>query len=81
MHHDEGVSPNLKEIFEKNECKPTETILKHLPLEPKFMVSFFAAVKSSVNEILTVMLKDLNEVWKFFTYFIKMLGYFSDESE
>lgn len=55
--------------------------MKHLPLEPKFMVSFFAAVKSSVNEILTVMLKDLNEVWKFFTYFIKMLGYFSDESE
>lgn len=27
------------------------------------------------------MLKDLNEIWKFFTYFIKMISYFSDDSE
>jgi hypothetical protein len=27
------------------------------------------------------MLKDLNEIWKFFIYFIKMFSYFSEGSE
>lgn len=50
-------------------------------MDKNLVLSFFREVKGEINNILTAMLKELNEVWKFFAYFLRMLGSFSETSE
>ena len=59
-------------------AKPTEVYKKNLPLDKTLTLSFLNGVKMSVNEVVPAMLKELNEIWKFFMYFMKMMSHFSE---
>lgn len=60
LNQDQLITSETKEQFTKSDCKFTETFLKGMPWESKLVLDFFASVKASVNEIVSVMVKDLN---------------------
>ena len=61
--------------------KHSETLIQNLPLDRQFVVHFFKEVKGTINDILPTMLKDINEIWRFFIYFLKMFSSFHENSE
>ena len=68
---------NVRVIFANSKFKATETFVQNLPLDSNFVNNFLNEVKGAINDVLPTMLKDINEIWRFFIYFIKMLGFFS----
>jgi hypothetical protein len=67
---------------ENSKYQPTEALKKALPdIDRSFYCSFLHQVLANVSELAPIMLRELNEIWKFFVYFIKMLRHYSTETQ
>ena len=74
-------SEGIRAVFVNSKFKLTETFIQNQPLDRTFVLAFFVEVKNAINEILPTMLKDINEIWRFFIYFIRMFSFFNENSD
>lgn len=78
---EDSSSNEIRLLFTNSDERPTEILKKNILVDKKLVLSFLQDVKSNINNILAAMLKELNEIWKFFTYFLRMQSFFSETSE
>jgi hypothetical protein len=50
-------------------------------VDPEFLVNFLNQIVLNINELVPILLRELNETWKFFSYFIRMFRHFSYERQ
>jgi hypothetical protein len=61
---------------------PTETLRKNLPsVEREFTCNFLNQVILNAEELVPILLRELNETWKFFSYFLKMARHSPADSQ
>ena len=62
--------------------QPTEALKKALPnIDRTFFCNFLHQVLVNSSELAPVLLRELNEIWKFFVYFLKMLRHYTSETQ
>lgn len=49
--------------------------------DPDFFVNFLNQISLNINELVPILLRELNETWKFFSYFIRMFRHFPNERQ
>lgn len=75
---------SLRELIvpENSRYQPTEALKKVLPnIDRSFYCSFLHQVIANVTELAPILLRELNEIWKFFVYFIRMFKHYNADSQ
>jgi hypothetical protein len=69
-------------ISQNSKFSPTEALRKALPsIDREFFCNFLNQVVLNITELVPIFLRELNETWKFFTYFLKMVRHYPFESQ
>jgi hypothetical protein len=68
--------PTIRELLFPDEASfsPTETLARNLQsIDQEYLMSFLTQVNLNAEKLCTIILREINETWKFFTYFFKLL--------
>jgi hypothetical protein len=50
-------------------------------VDPDFFVNFLNQISLNLKELVPILLRELNETWKFFSYFLRMFRHFPYERQ
>ena len=50
-------------------------------IDTDFFINFLNQIVLNINELVPILLRELNETWKFFSYFLKMLRFYPNDRQ
>lgn len=50
-------------------------------IDPDFFINFLNQIVLNLNELVPILLRELNETWKFFSYFLKMVRFYPNDRQ